>query len=76
MEALATSPFQGGVMSTSPALVYMEEVVNLLRDLLWHSDCHMNLQIKCLASEFQSELGTSQISHGPDGSTGLLATGA
>lgn len=78
MEALATSLFQGGVMPTSPAPVHME-MVNLLRELLCHSDHYTSLQIQCLAGGFQSELGTSgmwtQISHGPDVSTGLVATG-
>lgn len=46
-------------MSTSPAPVHMEEMVNLLRELLWLGDRYMNLQIQCLASRFQSELGTS-----------------
>lgn len=58
MEALATSLFQSGVMPTSPAPVHME-VVNLLRELLWHSDRYTILQMQCLAIEFQSELGTS-----------------
>ena len=57
--ALPTSVFQAGAVSTSPALVHMEEIVNLLGELLWLSDRYVNLQIKCLGSGFQSESGTS-----------------
>lgn len=72
---LPTSLFQGGAMSTSPALVHVEERVHLLGEVLQLSDHDVNLQIKHLGSGFRSGSDTSgmckQISHGPDSGTGL-----